>query len=391
MKITRIFFRILLLVLSACELLLSWKVRGFSDFYVKYIFPIFGATYGRLTGLFKISIGEILLYAAVIYTVITILLWMSRFVAFVDGKERFKAVNKYNSRFFFGLLIFVVVVQVQNCFVLYHTTPLYEETEIAEYEPSREDLIALREMLVIKANELSEVFDRNSKGEIIYDADLKSIAKITMQGVGEGAKRRLNTADEGYLDQKLSLLAGYYSAPKPFLKSDFFSQQYIKGYYFPFSLEANYNNLMYIANMPDTMCHELSHLKGFIFEDEASFLAYIGCINSNDSLFIYSGTLNALAYVNEELRLELALEPEIRKTLTPVSDKVYFDSVFLTEEAWDAVEADAILDTEKVSEASETFLDTNLTVNGVEDGIVSYSRIVELLLKYYFGEEYVNS
>lgn len=391
MKITRVFFRILLLVLAACELLLAWKVEGFSDFYVKYIFPVFGATYGRLTGLFNFSLGEILLYIAIVYTVITLVIWMSRFVAFVDGKDKLKRINKYNSRFFFGLVIFIVLVQVQNCFVLYHTTPLYEDTEVTDYQASRRDLIALREMLVIRANELSEEFERNGKGEIIYTADLKSIAKITMQGLGEAAQLRLGTEEERYLDKDLARLRGYYSFPKAFLKSDFFSQQNIKGYYFPFSLEANYNNLMYIANLPDTMCHELSHLKGFIFEDEASFLAYLGCINSSDTLFIYSGTLNALSYVNDEVKRELALEPELRKSLTPISEKVVFDSVFLTEEAWDEVEKDAVLDTDKVADASETFLDTNLTVNGVEDGIVSYSRMVELLLKYYFGEEYVNS
>lgn len=378
-------FWLILLVLAACELVLAWKVPGFSDWYVAHIFPVFGASYGRLSGLFKFSAGEIFIYLGVVFIVFTVVLWLVRFVKLCERKESLKKLTRGCTKVLLKLIVFIALVQVQNCFVLYHTSPLYSNTEYASYESNREDLIALREMLVKRANEMSEVFERNSKGEIIYDADLKSIAKITMQGLGEDARTRIEEGRPEALDEKLKLLSGYYSSPKPFLKSDFFSQQSIQGYYFPFSLEANYNDLMYIANLPDTMCHELSHLKGFIYEDEASFLAYLGCMNSKDNFFAYSATLNALSYVSFEVKKELALEPSMRETLTPISDKVIFDSVFLTDAAWKEVEKDAWFDTKKVEKASDTFLDTNLTLNGVEDGIISYSRMVDLLLKYYYG------
>lgn len=387
MKKCRFLFWIILLLIAACELLLAWRVKGFSDFYVRYIFPYYGATYGRVTGLFGFSVGELLLYFAVVYTVFTVVVWIMRFVAFVCRKEKFKALSRINSKIFFRIAAFIVIVQIQNCFVLYHTTPLYEGTPVASYEATREDLIDLRETLAKRANELATQFERNSRGEIIYDADIESLAKITMQGIGEEAVLRINASEEAILDNRLRGLSGYYSKPKTFLKSDFFSQQDIKGYYFPFTLEANYNKLMYISNKPATICHELAHLKGFIFEDEANFIAYLACMESNDLLFNYSATLDALSYVSIEVKKELAIEPEIRNSLTNISDVVIADSVFLTEEAWAEVEKDALLDTEFVSKASEDFLETNLTANGVEDGIVSYSRMVDLLLKYYYGEE----
>ena len=142
---------------------------------------------------------------------------------------------------------------------------------------------------------------------------------------------------------------------------------------------------MYVTNFPGTMCHELAHLKGFIFEDEANFISYLACINSGNTIFEYSATLDALAYVNIEVRRELAVEPEARNALTPISDKVVFDSMFITEETRKAVEEDAWFKTEDVKRLSDEFIDTNLTLNGVEDGIQSYSRMVDLLLKYYFG------
>ena len=79
------------------------------------------------------------------------------------------------------------------------------------------------------------------------------------------------------------------------------------------------------------------------------------------------------------------MEPEARNALTPISDKVVFDSMFITEETRKAVEEDAWFKTEDVKRLSDEFIDTNLTLNGVEDGIQSYSRMVDLLLKYYFG------
>ena len=46
-------------------------------------------------------------------------------------------------------------------------------------------------------------------------------------------------------------------------------------------------------------------------------------------------------------------------------------------------ERTALIDTEIVDEISDVFIDTNLKVNGVTDGAVSYSRVVRLLLQYY--------
>jgi len=59
--------------------------------------------------------------------------------------------------------------------------------------------------------------------------------------------------------------------------------------------------------------------------------------------------------------------------------------MFLTNESWEQVERRAVLSTETVRQAADTFLDTTLTLNGVTDGTVSYSRVVRLLLQYYDG------
>lgn len=380
-------FLIILMIISALVLVAAWEVPGFSDFYIKYIFPVWDNTYSRLTGLFPFSVGEIMLYAGALYVAITVITTVIRFFFMLFRKKTLRCFVRKNLFVFLSLVVIVVFLQVNNCFVLYHSSRLFENTAAEDYKPSREDLIDLREKLAKRANELCGTFERDEKGYIIYSGDLKSNAVITMQALGEAAKNRAENDDKQILDDKLKLLSGYFPAPKPLKTSGFFSQQYILGYFFPFSMEANYNDMAYVVNLPSTMCHELSHLKGFILEDEANFLSYLGCMNSKDSFFEYSGVVDALAYVELETRRELAIEPDLRESLTPIDKRVGLDSMFLTPENWEIVEERKIFDTEKVKKVSNDFIDKNLTMNGVESGIDSYSEMVQLLLKYYYGGE----
>lgn len=55
----------------------------------------------------------------------------------------------------------------------------------------------------------------------------------------------------------------------------------------------------------------------------------------------------------------------------------------MSDEEWDRINGKAIIDTEIVDMAADVFIDTNLKVNGIADGKVSYSRVVTLLLQYY--------
>lgn len=63
----------------------------------------------------------------------------------------------------------------------------------------------------------------------------------------------------------------------------------ISGIYCPFTFEANVNVHMNDVLIPVTMCHELSHLSGYMREDEANFIAFLACLQSDDPEFRYSG------------------------------------------------------------------------------------------------------
>ena len=92
------------------------------------------------------------------------------------------------------------------------------------------------------------------------------------------------------------------------------------GYYFPFSMEANYNRQMYITNMPVTMCHELSHLKGFILEDEANFIGYLACVDSEDPFFRYSAYLSVIGYLDRDFIKAIGEDVQIYLEHPQISD-----------------------------------------------------------------------
>ena len=108
-------------------------------------------------------------------------------------------------------------------------------------------------------------------------------------------------------------------------------------------------------------------------------------MDSQDSLFRYSAYLSVIGYLERDFRKAVGEEAQDDFSHPQISELAAFDKKFLTQEAWERVEQRAVLKTETVKQAADTFLNTTLTLNGVKDGTISYSRVVSLLLQYYDG------
>lgn len=367
--------------------IIAWSSEAFCDWYIRYVFPVWVNTYGRLTGLFPFSVGEWLIVAGVFLVIAAVILMIASAFRWIIRRCRARHVDKQDKSsraphvtrpsvtrgrgrfdklccgfytFFAWVLLAVLVLMTLNCTILYHATPFSEkyfaiekatddvnentdtgntaETKKGTY--TLQDLTALRNMLVEKCNELSGQMQRTEEGEIIYEGNMRKKAISDVQALGE-------TYDA---------LQGFYPMPKPLYFSDFVSQQYMLGYYFPFSMEANYNKVAYVTNLPVTMCHELAHLKGYIQEDEANFIGFLACISSDDLLFQYSGYLSVLNYVNNDFYEAVGEDYERYMAEVQIDRQVYEDAVFV---------------------------ETSLKLNGVDDGMVAYSRVVDLLLQWY--------
>jgi len=372
---------------------LAWNSTAFCDAYIAYVFPIWVNTYGRLTGLFPFSVGEWLIVAGVMLVILAVVLevvWVGiEIVSKVVKVVRKRSIDRWLRRFycFFAWMVLAVCfIMTLNCTILYHAST-FSEKYIGEShrEYTVEELLTVYNHVAERCNELSAQMEREENGRIIYTGSLnREGAIVDMEDKAIEAMQQLG--------QTYAQLDGYYPRPKAMLSSDFMCQQYMCGYYFPFSMEANYNDVMYIMNKPATMCHELAHLRGYIFEDEANFIAFLSCAQSDDKMFQYAGYLSVLNYLSNDLYYAshsdtIAFEQAVQKVgYVPVLDVVHEDNTFVVQEEWDRINGKALIDTETVEEVSDTFTDTTLKVNGVADGMRSYNRVVKLLLQYYEGD-----
>ena len=360
----------IIIIISLGFLALCWCSTTVSDSYVTYVFPVLSGIYGRLTSLASFSVGEKLLVFVVCFLVFCILFILTRVITgkFFGGRSAdrvTKAFSKYLIKFSVVLVTITVFLMVFNCFVLYHTSKLEVAHETKGKEYTVDDLAKLRDYVVKKCNELSEQVPHDENGNVLYTGDMKGTAIKAMQELGDDYPR----------------LSGYYVTPKALYFSDFMCQQYMQGYYFPFSMEDNYNDKMNLMNKPFTMCHELAHTHGYIYEDEANFFGFLACIGSDDIVFEYSGYLGVLNYINNDFYR--AVSKEEYNSHVRISDRVKYDNEFLSQDGWKEVEEKAIFSTETVKKAADTFIDTNLKVNGVSSGKVSYSHVVGLIMDYY--------
>lgn len=363
---------------------LAWRSREFCDWYIDHIFPVWLNTYARLTSALSISVGEIMLILAVGITAFGIGFFIYNLIR--RGKYT-TGLLKYG-RTYAWIVLVVGYVMTLNCFILYHATGFAQkymvketgtmvvdmsDTAVVEVDTkgksayTKKNLATLRDYLVEQCNTLADQIDRDEQGTAVYSGDLIAESVHAMETMG----------------QQYDRLSGYYVTPKYLKCSEFFSQQYIMGYYFPFSMEANINSVMYITNVAPTVCHELAHTKGFIFENDANMIGYLACIQSDDTFLQYCGYLSVLNYVNNDFYK--SVNKSTYKKHIRISDRVADDNVFLTREDWQAVEKTAVVKTSTVKKVSNNFLNTNLKLNGVDEGIQQYNEVVNLLLDYYDG------
>ncbi len=351
---------------------IAWISPALCDWYTTYLFPVWVNIFSRITNLFPFSVGEVFIITGIMLVFVAIILGICNI--FFRNRVGFRqwAIKYYK---FFGIvLVNLLMVVTLNFLVLYHCSRLDANPEKENRTYTLSELEILRNYIVEQCNYYAQIMARDENGDIVYQEDMQETAKVAVRDLADVYPK----------------LAGYYPDVKYIANSDIMSQAYITGIYFPYSLEANCNANMYIANYPAVFCHELVHLKSYIYEDEASFLSYLACVGSGDKFFEYSGLLSVFYYVERayiDSVLANGTEEEWQRYTSQIMPdmKVYDDDIFLKEEVWEEVEETAILPTDTVEAVSDTVMDTNLKVNGVEEGIAAYSGVVELLLQYYDG------
>lgn len=280
----------------------------FAQWYSTHIYPIFVSVIGRLSSMVSFSFVELSLY------VMSLLIIGTGIHALASArKNRKTAVLQWISALFLGacILFFLFVI---NCGINYQKESFADTAGLKVRPYSVEELTATCQWLTEEVNRLSAQVQRSDQKELLLPDDIQKEAVRSMQSLG----------------RTYPSLQGYYPAPKPVLVSEILSRQKLMGIYSPFTIEANYNQDMPAYDLPFTMCHELSHLRGFM--------------------------------------------QEVRNTLDPSAEPdLKADDVF-----WAQYDG-------RIAEAANLMNDTYLKANGQTQGVHSYGQMTDLLVIYYLS------
>lgn len=341
-------------VLGAC----AKMVPGFAHTYSITVYPVLVNTIGRFSSIFPFSLSEAGLYLAAVFCILNLLFLIKKPLAAL-------------SRLFF-LACLLLFLYTAGCGINYYRTPFSYEAGMVMEQSSAGELYSLCLFLTEQIN--STLTETDHSGDALKglypgqteDTPLPSAAMLRELGM-EGVKsmKGLGTA--------YPQLSGYYPYPKPLMNPRLLSIQQLCGIYSPFTIEANYNREMPYYNIPHTICHELSHLKGFMREDEANFIGYLACIGSDSPDFRYSGYLTGWVYAGNALaKADLEAYYGLYGRLAPEAAR----DLAWNNQFWDRFDG-------KVAEASTQLNDRYLKANNQEDGVRSYGRMVDLMLAYY--------
>ena len=365
----RLIYCVCSVLTGSIALLLSHKTDWFGEWYAMHIYPVFPDTVGRVFSLLPFSVFEILILVAAAFAAI----YLVYLLALLIVPKLRRGLKKALARAGFTLLVFVCtlfLISTLTCTVHYGRDTFADLTGMEMVEPSKDGLLALCELLIEDIRvviEEGEAPPEEADGPAEAAApDMRNETAPDMRNEAREAMKRLGS--------DTPVLSGYYPKPKSILFSKFMSRLSLTGIYSPFTIEANYNVDAPEFTIPYTMCHELAHLKGFLREDEAGFIAYLACRGSDSREFRYSGAISALVYALSVLRSEASPE-EYVEIITLLPERAAGDLI-RRNTYWRQYQG-------KASEMANKANDIYLKANSQEGGVKSYGRMVDLLLAEY--------
>ena len=337
---------------------LSFVSTGFADFFNENISAFLRMALSKLTGWLPFSLAET---AVVALPFILILVFVYFFTVALKEDRAGKFVTCMLS----------VVTMFYSLFVLtfgtgYQNSPLDVKLGIERTPVSARELY---DTALAVSGEISEVID-----EIAFpERDGSSVMPYSLGEMND----KLNDAYDS-LTVKYGFIPRLRSRLKYVALSGLMTYTHISGVFCYYTGEANVN-----LNFPDytvayTAAHEMAHQRGVAPEDEANFVAFLACIESEDPYIRYSGYQNMLEYLmsalysaNRELYSELYSQIENGSRVEMRAYNAFFEKYRSS----------------TASKISSTVNDTYLKMLGEEEGEKSYGLVVDLAVAYYRGKE----
>ena len=330
--------------------------------FARGIYRVYSNAMAFLTGLIPISLAELLVIAVPVFFAALIPVAIVRMIVRKTGIEGLKVL-----RLMIVLLGIIFSWYMLGCGTNYYR---YEFSAFSGLTVQRSTVDELEGLCTELAGKAATARER-AAAEAVKSGSMAAEDEVYNSYLSQKELKEASRSAMYALADKYPIMKGYFPRPKAVFFSRVMSEFNFTGVYFPWTVEANVN-----VDIPDypqavTMCHELSHLRGFMREDEANFIGYLACAVSGEPDLEYSGYMLALTYSANQLYAE---SPERWGHVRALySDGMVADMV-ANSEYWKQFE-DTV-----AAEIGENMNNAYLKANKQTDGTKSYGRMVDLLL-----------
>jgi len=363
-----------ILCAAAAILHISFLIPGgFADFFNRYISSFFRAVFAYITGWLPFSLGETVIIALPFIFVMLIAAIFTVFAKNIRLMKRWTCI-------LLSVLSLMYSAFVFNFAAGYRTETLDKKLGIERSTVSKEELKYTAEQVAKELNNILAEADKSEEGRIIFGLSGSSVMPYTRTEM----IKKLNEAYKKVHEQYPEFIPDLNVTVKQVSLSVPMTYTHISGVYSYYTGEANININFPDYTLPFTAAHEMSHQRGIAREDEANFMAFLVCRESDDLYIRYCAYQNLLEYILSALAAaDYAGFVEVVRALDSRSyGEMAAYNVFFEKYRESAA-----------SEVSSAVNDTYLKIQGQEEGERSYGMVVDLAVSYYAenSENAVNS
>ena len=348
---------IVIFVLTAISmgLYIAFRVSSdFADAFNRTVSPVGRMVLAKLTGWLPFSFAEMLLLLSPVILISVIV---------IGAKHHCQTARRM---WIYVACIFCVVCMVFNLFVWnfapgYNALSLDKKLELERKPVSARELAHTADILLEELKALEDDILFMETGASRMPHSYKEMNKLLMQAYDKTSL-------------KYDFIDNFHSRVKPVMLSEPMSYTHITGVYTFFTGEANININFPDYTIPYTAAHELAHQRGIAREDEANFVAFLVCMESDDAYIRYSGALNLYEYVVSALYSadkELYKENYVKQSKAIIAERIAYSEFF------EKYRENTVAD---ISEATNN---AYLQSQGAPQGTRSYGMVVDLAVAYY--------
>lgn len=341
-------------VFSAILYLCFLASRTFSDFYTRYIGSFFRGVLAFVSGIAPFSIAETVIMLIPLILIVAII-WIVK-VSRGTIRDMVRALISMFSVLTLFLSSFSILFASG-----YRGSSLDEKLGLDREKVSGVELYDTAIYLHTQMAPLVKEITFRASGESVMPHSFFEMNELLQQAYVKAAK-------------KYDFLPTFKSTVKPIILSEPMTYTHISGVYTYFTGESNVNTNFPDYTLPYTAAHELAHQRGIAREDEANFVAFLVCIESDDPYVKYSGYMSVYEYVlNALYRADKTL---YKKAFNSCNGFLYKEMVAYNL-FFDKYEDNVVAD------VSTSVNNGYLQSQGQSSGSKSYGMVVDLAVAYY--------